>query len=659
MTTANVGSILTVGVAQWLNELPYKLTGTVSTYNSTSMYLGTSASSVNNYYVGMWLVCITGTTQSDNFVQCSAIIQSYDGTSKTATVSAWVGPSNASPAAGQTFKIINDFPVDRKWQWFRNGVAIQNQTSGSYTTQAADIGTQITVSETAGFISPTNTGLTPENPSLTTTATSSVVTVIGTASSNLVYGDAIQYLGSFKLPEGGGGNNQGIPYFSAGGMFIKDTGGAKTICIRGHIASNTLAEFSIPTTLSTSGPYSSLVTATIVYPTSLASLMPLMSSGITFDANIYGDSSTSPLTTPQQISSTKMLFNMSGWGGHGIGIHYRRPLDMSDQNPSNVEGPFCIADPTYQTESKWSGNWYCPIPAAWQSRLGGDFLAGQGNPRMSYSSYYLWSQGPSAMSFNSANIDAALATKNSGVCRANNTTSSIQLATSANGTNDYYKNHCIFVSGLWSKRIIAYDGTTKIATVDQVYGAWPNAPASGTSYFTIPLVSGRQLVGRDTSHPLQPAYNGYGTHMPIWNFSTVIGGMCIPDNTDSLLFFGRTGDNVYTYLQDTMDGVTAYQNAGLKIYDPGNPDPGPHTGSSFLKVYAYDLNQLAQVYSNTKSFNDMSPYGVFKLTLPTSLDSSYRRVVRGVTYDSSAKRIYVCEVSGTYAAPIIHVFSLS
>jgi hypothetical protein len=147
--------------------------------------------------------------------------------------------------------------------------------------------------------------------------------------------------------------------------------------------------------------------------------------------------------------------------------------------------------------------------------------------------------------------------------------------------------------------------------------------------------------------------------MPIWNFSTVIGGMCIPDGTDSLLFFSRTGDNIYTYLQPSIAGAAGQQNAGIKIYDPGNPDPGPHTGSSFLKVYAYDLNELAQVYNNTKSFNDIAPYGVFKLTLPDSLDSSYRRVIRGATYDSSAKRIYVSEVSGTNFSPIIHVFSIT
>jgi hypothetical protein len=655
--TGTVGNLLYVTPAVWQNQLPYELTGTISTVSATSAYLGSSASPTNGYYVGMWLVIITGTTQADNFSQTSAIIQSYDGGTKTATITQWGDPVNvqATPTAGQTFKIIKSFPVDRKWQWLRNGSAITNQTSGSYTTQAADIGANISVSEIAGFISDSNTGLTPENPNVTTTSISSTLAISGSANPRLVYNDDISYLGSFALP-GAGTGYQSLPYFAAGGLFIKDTGGTKTLVVRGHVNATSAAEFAIPTSLGTSGPYASLPTASIIYPASLATALPLLSSGITIDPNTNGDSNFSALATPQQISSTKMLFNYTAWGGHGIGIHYRRPLDLSDQVGANVEGPFCIADPTYQTNSKWAGNWYCPIPAAWQTALGGDYLAGQGNPRMSYSSYTDWSQGPSATSFSTANIDAALATKNSGNCQSTNSTTTIQLATSANGTNDYYKNHCIAVTGFPSRTITSYNGTTKIATVDQSFGG---TPAAGTAYFTIPLVSGRQLVGRTTSYPLQASYNGYGTHMPVWNFSTVIGGMCIPDNTDSLLMFSRTGDNIYTYLQPTISGASGQQNAGIKIYDPGNPDPGPHTGSSFLKVYAYDLNDMALVYQNIKSFNDVTPYGVFKLTLPASLDSSYRRVMTGVTYDSSAQKIYVSESSGTYNSPIIHVFQLT
>jgi hypothetical protein len=610
----------------------------------------------------MWVVIITGTTQADNFAQTSAVIQSYNGTTKTATINQWGDPVNLvpTPTAGQTFKIIKSFPIDRKWQWRRNGVAIPGQTSGSYTTQTSDIGTSISVSEVAGFISDSNTGLIKENPVSTATATSAAVTISGSINANLVQNDQIQYVGSFRLPSAGT-NLQSLPFFSAGGIFIKDTGGNKTLVVRGHASATSVAEFAIPTALGTAGPYSSLPAATIVFPASTATALPLLSSGITISSDLTGSGPNfSVLATPQQISSTKMLFNYTGWGGSGISAHYRRPLDMADQVGANVEGPFCIADPTYQTNSKWSGSWYCPVPSSWQSALGGDFLSGQGNPRMSYSTVDDWSQGPSAMSFNTANITAALATKNSGNCQSTNSTTTIQLAAGASGTTDFYKNHCILVTGFDTRRISAYNGTTKVATVDK---AWPSAPAAGTAYFTIPLVAGRQLVGRSTAAPLQASYNGYGTHMPIWNYSTVIGGMCIPDNTDSLLIFSRTGDNIYTYLQPAISGAAGQQNAGIKIYDPGNPDRGPHTGSSFLKVYAYNLNDLAAVYANTKTFDEIKPYGLFKLTLPATLDPDYRRVMFGASYDASASKIYVCEVPASdtlnYPAPVIHVFQLN
>ncbi len=657
-TASTVGSLLYVNPAVWQNELPYELTGTISTVSATSAYLGPSANAANGHYVGMWIVIITGTSQSDNFLQTSAVIQGYDGGTKTATITQWINGNTlvATPTAGQTFKIIKSFPVDRKWQWRRNGSAITNQTSGSYTTQPADIGAQISVSEIAGFISDSNTGLIPENPAVTTTSTSTALTISGTTNPKLVYDDNIQYLGSFRFPNAGTSstNNRSLPAFAAGGLFVKNSGGVRTLVVRGHKYATSVAEFTIPTSLGTSGPYSALPTASIVYPVSTATELPLLNSGITTtNANLTGAGGVPVLATPQQISSTKMLFNYTGWGGPGIGAHFRRPLDLTDQVGANVEGPFCVADQTYQTNSKWAGTWYCAIPSEWQAALGGDVLSGQGNPRMSYSSYSAWSQGPSAMSFNTANIDAALATKNSGNCQSLNSTTQIQLASSANGTNDYYNNHCIAVDGLPSKTITGYDGASKVATVDS---AWASAPAAGTAYFTIPLVSGRQLVGRSTSFPLQPAYNGYGTHMPIWNWSTVIGGMCIPNGTDSLLIFSRTGDNISTYFQWSLTGAAGQQNAGIKIYDPGNPDAGPHTGSSFLKVYAYDLNDMALVYQNAKSFNDAKPYGMLKLTLPISLDSAYRRVMTGVAYDSSARKIYVSESSGTNESPIVHVW---
>ena len=652
-SASTVGSLLYVNPAVWQNQLPYELTGTVSSFSATEMYLGPSASSTPGYYVGMWLVCITGSTQADNFSQPSAVIQSYNAGTKTATVTAWGG---GSPTAGNTFKIIKSFPVDRKWQWFRNGSAIANQTSGSYTTQDADIGASIAVSEIAGFISDSNTGLTPENPSVTTTATSSSLTISGSTNANLVYNDDIQYIGSFRLPDAGTGNRS-TPFFPAGGISVKDISGTKTLVVRGHIYETSVAEFAIPTSLGTAGPFASLPTASIAYPVSTATTLPLLSSGITIPALLNAAPDNPVLATPQQISSTKMLFNYTGFGGRGIGLHYRRPVDLSDQVGANVEGPFCVADTTYQTNSAWAGNWYCPVPAAWQAALGGDVLAGQGNPRMSYSTYSTMSQGPSATSFSTANITAALATKNSGNCQSLNSTTQIQLASSANGTTDFYKDHCVAVDGLPSKRIIAYNGTTKVATVDQ---AWDSAPTAGTAYFTIPLVSGRQLIGRTTAYPLQASFNGYGTHMPIWNFSTVIGGMCIPDDTASLLVFSRNGDNIFTYLQQGMTGAAeGNQNAGIKIYDPGNPDAGPHTGSSFLKVYAYNLNDLAAVYSNTKSFNEIVPYGLFKLTLPTSLDAANRRLIRGVTYEPTAKRIYVSEKIGAAEAVAIHVFGVN
>jgi hypothetical protein len=337
-------------------------------------------------------------------------------------------------------------------------------------------------------------------------------------------------------------------------------------------------------------------------------------------------------------------------------VHFRRATEISDQTETSVEGPFTITDPNYQTNTRWTTGWYCDIPSEWQASLGGDIIAGSGVPYISFSVNALLSHGPSAIVFSSNSIDPALATKTSGTARGGSSSpASIQFAESASAIDGFYVGQYLNVPDCFSTAqvITAYNGSSKTATVEK----WDTVPAVGTVYNTIPNVAGRQLIGYPSTNGLEVG-NIYGQSYPIWNFSTAIGGMCVPNGTDSLLIFCKTGDGLFTYAQAAIAGETGIQRAGFRIYDPGNSEPGPHTQSCFLKVYAYDVNELVEVKDRKKTFSDVKPHGIFTLNLPSGLTSMSRRTIRGVSYDKAKRQVLVAESCGPAESPIIHVFSV-
>lgn len=645
--SSTAGAVLQVEPATWLNEVPVERSGIVRTFTSKQITLDQGASGLKNKYRGMWIVVITGY----DFAQPCGLIEAYDGNSKTATIDLW---RDGEPVVGKEWKVLNHYPIQRKWQWRRDGTPIEGQTSATYTTQDIDFGKSITVAETAGFIETSNNGLTATTPESTATAISNDVTISRQVSNvKLVQQDDFEYQGSFRLPDAGVGN-QSLPFFSDAAFFVRNTDGISTAIVRGHMYTSCVAEVSLDIIPSKTGGYTTLPVAPLVKPNASMPL-PLLSS--TVDLNRAGTSrGNTSLIGVHGIPGGKILFNYTGGYNQGPWVHFRRATEISDQSGSSVEGPFTILDPNFQTNTRWTTGWYCDVPSEWQTLLGGDIIAGSGVPYTSLSVNTLLSHGPSAIVFNSKSIDTALATKTSGTARGGNSNpASIQLAESASAVDGFYVGQYLNVPDCCSTAqvIIAYNGSTKTATV----GTWETTPADGTIYNTIPNVVGRQLIGYPSTKGLE-AGNIYGNSYPIWNFSTAIGGMCIPTGTDSLLIFCKTGDGLFTYAQTAITGDAGIQRAGYRIYDPGNPEPGPHSQSSFLKVYAYDINELVEVKNRRKTFSDVKPHGVFTLKLPSDLTSMSRRTIRGVSYNKAKRQVLVAENCGPAASPIIHVFSI-
>jgi hypothetical protein len=652
-TTTSVGSVLQVTPGVWQNEPPVERSGTVGAFTSTSIDLDAGANSTPGYYVGMFVV----TGPFNLFAQPWAVITGYDATLKRVTHAGWL---DDTPVVGRAWRIVTDFPLVRSWQWRRNGVAIPGEIASTYTAQNADAGAAITVTETVGRISRANTGAVFEVPADPVSATSSAVVIgAGATAAGLLYQSDLSYIGSFRAPDAGVSGNRTLASFAGGSIAVKK-GSTPTLLVRGHINTTAVAEVGLNVT-PTAAAFASLPTAPLVTPASAGTNLPVLDAGVNM-GTIGVEDGKGADSTLHPIGGGHMLFSRVAWLDNGPLMHFRRPLDITDQNAANVEGPFVVVDPTYQTNTRWTTGWYCDVPTEWQSTLGGDVLVGHGSPYVSISVNNQISHGPSAAVISTGDITATLTRKHTGSLQAVTTSPfTVQLASGASATPGFYVGDFINfpASDMRALRITAYNGTTKVATLEALpSGASP--PSPGATYNTIPALAGRQLVGYSPSDPLQPSLNGYGNFLPIWNFGAAVGGMCIPEGSNTLLVFVKVGDGMYQYAQRGLTTQpSGVQANAQRLYDPFNSGAGVHTFPNFYKVLAYDLNELAQVRANTRTFNSVKPYGVFTLDIPAVISSNMRSLLRGVAYNPADQRIYVCEVSGTNAAPVIHTFGVT
>lgn len=142
---------------------------------------------------------------------------------------------------------------------------------------------------------------------------------------------------------------------------------------------------------------------------------------------------------------------------------------------------------------------------------------------------------------------------------ANSTT--ITLASGASSNNNEYANNNIYISGGTGsgqlKRITAYNGTTKVATVDSV---WSPTPSGTVTYITGPKLT----------------FNGDGSNAK--GYSTVSGGAIA---TTVMI---NKGSN-YSYANCT---VTALNGSGASIRPIISP-PGGHGKNAVEELNAYNV----------------------------------------------------------------------
>jgi hypothetical protein len=578
------------------------------------------------------------------------------------------------PAVWDKEAEFNTFPINRLWQWYRNGSPISGAVGASYTVTNADQGASITVVETAGFLNETIvTALNAPPVGTTSTATSvAVVADMGSVDSSLVYSGNVNYLGAFKMPTAGTGY-LAIPDYAGKYLALRKNGGTSTLIVGGHVNENGAAEISIPASFTT--PFvdeASLSASSLIYPASSGTALPRLAYSVNLsDIGVDPSNGVKTYGAYANNETGKLYFSAASfYTNSSVQLNYRRPMALSDTNQANLEGPFFFDG----FSPRWSSGWYCKVPSTpvmnrngvltnYQTALGGDTLASL----CGLSIINATSNGATATVFSDANVTTALTRVQSGVARGGST-NSIQLAVGASAVTVGDLIFCSSAANI-AQYVSAFDNSTKIATIS---GTW-TAPVSGASYNVIPKVAAKTLFGYftnagtyptsvgDSLEPNQrtPSQQNQRIFNAIWNETTHYRGLCIPDGTRSLLFFHLAGDGFANY------GPFTEQRNNNWLYSYGNDGSGPKAPPYQLKITAFDLDDLAEVAADLRGYNDIKPYGSWAFVIP-GIDNpiSERSTFSACAYDSTTKRVYVTHNFPSFGAPnaqktIIHAFEIT
>lgn len=153
---------------------------------------------------------------------------------------------------------------------------------------------------------------------------------------------------------------------------------------------------------------------------------------------------------------------------------------------------------------------------------------------------------------------------------------------------------------------------------------------------TVPASS---LIGYTSQRPLGPDPTGKN---PYFNLTTRVDGVVFPENSRSILFFGKHGVGAYCY------------GDGSDCNDPANRYKGTHAYPYRYQVWAYDALELAPAAMRQAH----EPYAVWNFRVPFESDNDHG--TGGVAYDAATGRIYFSQLNAdSEHRPIIHSFRVS
>jgi hypothetical protein len=591
----------------------------------------------------------------------------YSGT--TTSVGSTLIPN---PAVWQNEYVAGQYPVQRSWQWYRNGSPISNAVSGTYTTIQADSGASISVQETAFFLNSANNGVTFEAPHDTSVSTSATVSVTGSVASNVVLSNHIQYLGSFQILSALFNNSLGAGQVLALNPSSSSGSGRSFLCsaFNGNPNANPLknAEIQIPSSLGNAytTPRTSLPYSSMSFPAS---------SNFNDFYDIYnGQLQNSGIGDSGWYASSRQAVYLTGTSkmimGASVGYPPDRPYSLwwkrdAQLSSNTIDGIFTVKDPAVAAanpnyDNRWSVGYVFPIPPEHQAALGNkQYIGGVFGMSIALTQ----SDGPSGCAFSNADIDDAISKYTSGTAQgAGSGSNTIVISASDTRADGFYTGMLIYVPSAstpsgFVKKITGYVSSTKTITVDS---NWGTPPTSSSTYKIYPNANGKQLFGYFLDEMQALSTDGAASRARNINTVRKWDGSCMggifPNGTKSILIFGYNGDGYSTYgVPGQYDGGTT-SPVSARNYAPGAPfQNAPWSYPYYAKVYAYNVDDLAAVQSGTKAFNQVKPYGVWDFpipytttpALPFDLSQSY------VVYDPTTTRMYLT------INDAVHVYSIT
>jgi hypothetical protein len=429
----------------------------------------------------------------------------------------------------------------------------------------------------------------------------------------LLHESDLSYLGAFALPQGAAGNDpNGFSYssaFMAGNVYYDSRhGNSPTLFISGYLSAGyvsstpSLAQVAIPELADPAlVGLSGLQTATM--------LQPFADPSAGHDP-LNGSGFCSYLALNALVGFCAVAYDASG--SQSAAAFVARSYDLS--NP-NAAGPYPIGT-GYQT---LFGSYATLVPSEWQGALAAKAIAGNAP----WSIISVNSAGPG---IHTVDIDGLLATPAAGT-----TIASTPLA--------YYPND------------------------HQQLGAWnsnlPGQIVDGTSVPTITVTDPQGRSGLIVGNGGGPTWT-----IPYNDSSMKILGVLFPDNTRSVLFFGKKGLGPYCYGEGTSDAslhgsvVPGTNGEVIYCFDPnGVNGKGDHAYPYSYFVWAYDVNDYVAVVQGNREPWMVFPYTGWTFTLFGADDMGSG--LGGVAWDPSTRRMYLAALcADANCQPIIHAFQI-
>jgi hypothetical protein len=228
-----------------------------------------------------------------------------------------------------------------------------------------------------------------------------------------------------------------------------------------------------------------------------------------------------------------------------------------------------------------------------------------------------------------------------------------------NGKSGFVAGYMAAVPPEWQSRLGGPAITGQCCTAIITRSSW--GPAA-FAFDPADVSAGRNanadpLVYYPLDHPTLGPWEGSN---PTYGGTMQVGGLALLAGTRTALFIGRNGMGPFCYGNGTSDeALASSRTSGGERYcfDPTNKDKGQHAYPYRYQMWAYDLNELAEVRAGRRDPWDVKPYGVWPFDLPI-IEPGVR--IGGVAYDAARQRLFILQTQGDRDGfafrPLVHVF---